>query len=333
MVENCNYRCQHCYIKYSFRENQKEPSLLELTELFEQFKAYGVTSVSLTGGEPLLREDIIEIIAAAKKNNLYCCLKTNGYFLNSTLIKKLEKLELDEIILSVYGMNNEEYTQVTGFKADGNLFDRFKENVELLVRTKIRTELRYVLLKQNYKSYSEFVKWCSSLEFDNEQRAFILDIYPDNNCDDLVTKSALDEKEISEFLKILYENDKSTFDSIYYQNYEYKQCLVGRQLIHIKCSGDVYPCPNFPIIVGNIWQESFKSIWEESELLNEIRMIKSNEIECVDCEEKNQCYQRCLGAMYVWNNQKSYKTCNSNYCARKKIMANLIQQLRGDNKC
>ena len=66
VIENCNYRCRHCYIKYSFEENNIF-SYDELDGLFIQLGKYGVASVNLTGGEPLLRKDIVEIIKSAPK--------------------------------------------------------------------------------------------------------------------------------------------------------------------------------------------------------------------------------------------------------------------------
>lgn len=334
VIENCNYRCRHCYIKYSFEENNIF-SYDELDGLFIQLGKYGVASVNLTGGEPLLRKDIVEIIKSAKRNNLYCCLKSNGFFLNDNLIHELEEVGLDEVVLSIYGMDNAEYKVVTGFELaeQEQVFERLQKNIQKLISSKIKVELRYVLLKHNYKSYSKFIEMCNKIGLKKGQFDFIIDINPDNRSDQRTASNGMNIKQQEEFLRTFYNLDKESFYMKYSDNYTYKKCLVGKHLLHIKCNGDVYPCPNFPIVIGNVKKEKFKDIWEESMLLNELREMSEKSFDCGSCDDKNKCYHVCLGAVYVWNKYESYKKSNVSYCQYKKNFYSIIDKIKkeGDN--
>ncbi|RRK33790.1 radical SAM protein [Schaedlerella arabinosiphila] len=333
VIENCNYRCKHCYIKYSFKESEDNClSFDELDELFVQLGKYGVASVNLTGGEPLLRKDIVEIIKSAKRNNLYCCLKSNGFFLSKDLIHTFESIGLDEIVLSIYGMDNKEYQDVTGFAATEKVgvCEKLFENIRYLNSSKIRTELRYVLLKQNYKSYARFVEMCKKIGLKQGQYDFIIDINPDNSSDECTSNNGMDAKQQEEFLRQFYKLDKETFYLKYNNDYKYKKCLVGRQLLHIKCNGDIYPCPNFPISVGNIKEQTFKEIWENSPLLNELRDISEENFDCGTCKDRDKCYHICIGAIYVWNKCENYKKSNISYCQYKREFYSIVDKIKAE---
>ncbi len=331
VIQNCNYRCKHCYIKYSFGESEdKYLSFDELDGLFVQLGKYGAASVSLTGGEPLLRKDIVDIVKSAKKNNLYCCLKSNGFLLTKDLIHTFESVGLDEIVLSIYGMDNNEYHSVTDYAAaKEHVFEKLFENIQYLISSRIRTELRYVLLKQNYKSYARFVDICKKIGLKKEQYDFIIDINPDNNSNESTSSNGMNVKQQEEFLQEFYKLDKETFFLKYDNNYKYKKCLVGKHLVHIKCNGDVYPCPNFPISVGNIKKQTFNEIWEDSPLLNELRAISEDAFDCRGCDDRDKCYHICMGAIYVWNKCESYKKSNVSYCQYKKEFYSIVNKIKG----
>lgn len=331
VIENCNYRCKHCYIKYSFNESSNNyVSFKELDDLFTQLGKYGVASVNLTGGEPLLRDDIVDIIKSAKRNNLYCCLKSNGFFLNENLIHTFEDIGLDEVVLSIYGMDNNEYQSVTGYSlaSEKRVFEQLVKNIQHLISSRVKVELRYVLLKHNYKSYGRFVEMCNRIGLKKGQYDFIIDINPDNISDKITSSNGMDVEQQEEFLRELYSLDKDDFNLKYSSSYKYEKCLVGKHLLHIKCNGDVYPCPNFPIVIGNIKKQSFKEIWELSPILNRLRDLPEEDFDCNACDDRNKCYHICMGAIYVWNNCNSYQKCNASYCQYKKNFYSIIERIR-----
>jgi len=97
LTNRCNSKCNYCKIP---QRSGEELTTKEIFSLFEQAVALGVQRIGLWGGEPLVREDLGEIIGYAKKLNLYVTLDTNGYLLP----EKISQLQgLDHLIISFDG--------------------------------------------------------------------------------------------------------------------------------------------------------------------------------------------------------------------------------------
>ena len=115
LTKRCNLSCPYCL------ENgvAKEPSLDELSELFKKFVAEGRTFVHLTGGEPTMREDLPEIVKAAKDAGCqYIQLNSNGVKLaeDKELVKKLADVGLSFVFLQFDGTDDEIYIKTRGEK-------------------------------------------------------------------------------------------------------------------------------------------------------------------------------------------------------------------------
>jgi pyrroloquinoline quinone biosynthesis protein E len=314
----CNFKCVHCYVKYKFDNGSRGLSLEKLKRLFRDLADYGVMSLNLTGGETLARKDLGELIATAREYGLYCCLRTNALLLDSEQLVELRKLGLDEMVISIYGMNNEEYEAVTGRP---NSWTRINQSVERAVATDLNLRLRYVALRQNYRSVGEYCRWAQGLGLDSEHRYVTWDIYPDNKGNMQTAEQSIPDELMGEFLSLLQQDDPELYAQMFPKDHSFSMCSVGRNLVHIDSEGNVHPCPNFPLAVGNINEQSFSQIWEESEQLQRIRAIKKEDLSCSGCGNRNSCYQRCIGAFYTWSAGKTWTESSPQYCSSKHSVA------------
>ncbi len=97
VTNRCNAHCAYCNIPV---RRQREMSLAEITSLIGQIRALGGRRLGLWGGEPLLRDDIGEIISYARRRGLMVTLDSNGYLLPD----KIEAVrEVDHLILALDG--------------------------------------------------------------------------------------------------------------------------------------------------------------------------------------------------------------------------------------
>mgnify|MGYP003952889799 CR=1 FL=1 len=318
----CNFSCVHCYVKYKFGEGSKGLSLIELKKLFRDLADYGVLSLNLTGGEALARKDLLEVISYAKECGLYCCLRSNAFLLNANRLQELCDLGLDEMVVSIYGMNNKEYEAVTG---RANAWSLIKESIERAAKTSLNLRLRFVALRQNYKSIGLYSKWAIGLGLDHEHRYVTWDIYPDNKGNMITAEQRIPDELMGDFLSLLQENDPELYCNMFPEEHTFKMCSVGRNLVHIDAEGNVHPCPNFPLAVGNIREQSFEEIWEESPELKWIREIKKEDLACSDCDNRNSCYQRCIGAFYTWSAGKTWTESSPQYCSSKHSVAEYVK--------
>ena len=88
VTERCPMACAHCYQNERSRTARAaELSLAEIEDLLDQLAAFGVFRLSITGGEPTLRRDLLEIVEAAWKRKFLISLKTSGAFLEGEQIE------------------------------------------------------------------------------------------------------------------------------------------------------------------------------------------------------------------------------------------------------
>jgi len=92
----CQCRCAHCYADVNGRSSNAEMSTNQIMEAIKQLKALGTLQVIFTGGEPLLREDLFDLIAHAHKVGLLTRISTNGYLLTRKCVAELKRAGLNQ---------------------------------------------------------------------------------------------------------------------------------------------------------------------------------------------------------------------------------------------
>ncbi|GAI83859.1 unnamed protein product, partial [marine sediment metagenome] len=98
--------------------------------LFKIYNEAHIPSVSFTGGEPLLRHDICELVEYASHIGLWTNLITNGTFLNAAIVKKLKKVGLSSAQISIEGPNPAIHDNITGVQGS---FDATVAGIKLLL--------------------------------------------------------------------------------------------------------------------------------------------------------------------------------------------------------
>lgn len=127
LTTRCNLRCKMCDI---YTRKSSELSLQEIAELFKDLKSVGCEAVDLTGGEPLLRKDVPQIIQAGKRVGLEMNLYTNGYLLDRERLKRIVEAGIDAVGISVDGIGDthDEIRGVEGvYKGVVNAFELLNE--------------------------------------------------------------------------------------------------------------------------------------------------------------------------------------------------------------
>lgn len=108
--KNCNLNCKLCLVD---KKEMIELSIDKIKGVIDEAKALGIEAIRITGGEPLLRKDIFEILTYIKSKGFYVLFNTNGILLNHKVIKKLE-VYVDNILVSLQGYNENSENILTG---------------------------------------------------------------------------------------------------------------------------------------------------------------------------------------------------------------------------
>jgi len=141
----CNLKCLHCYSSSVYDHLDKQLSTIEAKKLIADIANAGSPVILFSGGEPLLRKDLLELLKEAKKNGLCTVISTNGTLIDSAAAEKLADTGLDYVGISLDGEEkaHDKFRGVTGsFKAT-------MKGMENCRKAGLKTGLRFTITKQN----------------------------------------------------------------------------------------------------------------------------------------------------------------------------------------
>ncbi len=139
----CNFRCFFCHMEGT-EENGETMSLEEIEKLMKAASELGINRIKFTGGEPLLRRDILEIIKITRKYiDGDISMTTNGYFLGD-MATKLREAGLSRVNVSLHAMTQDSFKIITG----NSSLDRVKHGIKEAVRAGLNpVKLNMVVLR------------------------------------------------------------------------------------------------------------------------------------------------------------------------------------------
>jgi len=268
VTENCNSRCITCDVwKSGF---QTDLTIQELKNVFYQLKEIGIKIIGFTGGEPLLRKDITELIKEAKKiTGAQVYIVTNGILLKKKA-KEIIDAGIDWIAISLDGIEktDEKIRGVPGhFKMviDGiNELKKIKKDFKINVGTTI--------LKDNISEIPELIELCKELGVTWSFNLLDSNLYFFQNIDEnnlKVSDQKLIDKTIDYLYKVKKENPKVfnldnkslefVRDYLKFKNPKFF-CVIGYLRIYIDSKLNIYSgCWALPPL-GNLKQERLKNI-------------------------------------------------------------------------
>jgi cyclic pyranopterin phosphate synthase len=148
LEEACNFRCLYC-LPNGYHKTRSQPPLTpkEIERLVRAFAAMGVWKVRLTGGEPTLRPDIVEIarLTASVAGVRRLALSTNGYRLRQ-LAPPLQEAGVGAVNVSVDSLNEERFARLTG----RNVLPEVLEGIFKCVTLGLETKINVVMMKENF---------------------------------------------------------------------------------------------------------------------------------------------------------------------------------------
>lgn len=143
----CNLYCRYCY---AFNNRTKHSDLISfdrMSEVIEEAGELGVVQINITGGEPFLRSDLIDLIRIASSKGIFVEASSKFYF-DETVVKELYDAGLDKIQVSIDSSNPSVQDFLTGVKGS---WDHLTENIKLFTKRGIRVQTNTVVTSHNVK--------------------------------------------------------------------------------------------------------------------------------------------------------------------------------------
>ena len=141
----CNERCEHCYLEH---DDRGEMTTVEIKSVLQHLARAGVFFLTISGGEPLVRQDCFEIIEYARALRFNVKLKTNAILIREKQAKRLRALGVEQIQISVYSHRPEVHDGIT--KVRGSLV-RTLAAIRLLRLHGLKVTIANVLMKNNFQ--------------------------------------------------------------------------------------------------------------------------------------------------------------------------------------
>ncbi len=294
----CNLKCQHCY---NFDRSMTSPPVKHLEqklikELILDFKKLGGLMLAFSGGEALMHPNFFELLSFTRSQNLSVRLKSNGAIITSDIALKLNELELMDAEISLYGYQALEHNFITTIE---NSFEKTIQGITNLRKQNIPVQINFIVHKKNYRSIDQMKILAENLDC---QYSFTTDITKRYDNSDCREELKIGHDEITFILK----NNPDFFPAS--GKYESYTCACAKTVFGVASNGDVYPCIGAPIISGNLYHESFESIWRNSIEFNKIRQLENSDFKnCQTCDLNESC-DRSSGSAF--SNHGQYTGCD-----------------------
>lgn len=250
-TRQCNSRCIHCY-NDSGKKLEKEVDIPFVENLAKTLSSLGICQISIAGGEPFLRKDILEILNCFHKHLIDISITTNGLCFTEKNILPLQDYGVKSITVSIDGIDRKSYREIRGIDA----FDVLNKNLDLL-RKNFSGELamRFSVMKNNCNP-QKILNYAVSKAFDTLKvnKTHLLGRF--EKCQDHLIDDISYDDIIAKFHQL-----KETFPialELPREKYLNKEsplpCSAGKKTLYISPQGEVFPCPFIPshFIFGNL---------------------------------------------------------------------------------
>lgn len=307
LTHRCPLRCVYCSNPLELTRRDRELPTETWTRVLQEAAAMGVLQADFTGGEPLARPDLAEIIRAARAAGLYASLITSGMPLDEPRLDKLVRAGLDHLQLSFQGARDESCTEFGG--ARPGTFAQKLRVARWVRQRRIGFTLNFVIHRDNLDQLDKMIALAEEIgpgrvefahvqyygwAFSNRQRL-------------LPTREQLDRsletlKRAEERLRGRIRVEHVVPD--YYAKFP-KPCMGGwgRKAILVTPSGEALPCHAAQVIPGlsfeNVQSRSLREVWEESEAFRKFRGEDWMAEPCRGCDRRAVDFGGCRCQAYL----------------------------------
>lgn len=296
-TNKCNLKCVYC-CNNSAAESPNELSTQEAKELIRQVAAFAEYFV-IIGGEPILREDLFELIDFAHSLGLPCSLITKGTLLSEELAQEIARRDV-QVNIALDALTSDLCDRLC--RTPG-AYERTREAIDICMRAGVLQGITATLMKPNAKETLDLMDFAAKLGVEGRW----MSLRPLGRGLETYRELALTGAEYEAYLQDFYRRAKETkektgidfyvYDPIYcrvlHQHGErtYKICGLGRYL-NVNADGDVIACLFADLKVGNIREKSLNEIWSEvssSRFFEDIHNPENLKGACGGCDYNFVC--------------------------------------------
>lgn len=285
LTHQCPLQCVHCCVA---PEQRRELTTFQILGILTQLQRLGLPKLSLTGGEPLLREDFFEIAEAARLLGLAFDMATSGVTLDQAAAIRIAEFAPLNVSISVYSAIPEIHDRITGVPGS---WKRSLAAIRRLTDVGAPVTLKCMVMSLNYDSYAGVADLAREL---GQQCAFD----PGITCrldgcrvplTYRITAQQLQDFARTPFWRHMHEQRLDAAD---------RPCNAGAGRVAICATGDVHPCALFPLKLGSITEQPLRNILS-GKSAQQVRQLRIRDMgDCAACHYLRHCAP-CPGLAFL----------------------------------
>lgn len=308
LTRKCNLGCKHCYIEGVGPARDIDFDLPAIQRLIDQAIPHGLKKVKVSGGEPFIRKDVLDILNYLDERNLEIVLETNGTLFEPDTVSKLQALRRFTVFVSLDHANADGHDHFRGLAGS---YDKTVQVLKELGQTDIESVVTTTANRNNYDDICDIVDMV--IAWGLKRHRTLLNIHPLGNArahlDNAIT---LDEAEtlISGLLSSPHFRSGRAYLTLPPALMplpllkDLHTCGWGNSVVGLLSNGDISMCsasyddPN--MIGGNAFREDFVDIWKNGRFFRDLREIGNGSVKgvCSNCVFYTVCRGVCRMSSY-----------------------------------
>ncbi len=304
ITNRCNLNCIHCYAS-SVVSSQNELTTIEGKKLLDQMAAIDeFRMIVVTGGEPLLRNDIFELMEYAGRLGYRIVFSTNGTLLTPQIARGLVKLGIVNFSISLDGSTQQSHEKIRRIPG---CFEKTLAGLQAARTTGVCVQINFTAMKQNLSELPLVIDLAESLKVDlfmifqsippcqergaaelgPEEQRHLLEVIREKQRKSRFLLMPVCSPEY--WPLIAGQNGKNQLKKSLLQS-AFSGCGAGRGFCYIRFDGDVWPCNFIPVAAGNVRHTPLPEIWRHSPLFDQFRDTpRTLQGECGKCAQNPIC--------------------------------------------
>jgi radical SAM protein with 4Fe4S-binding SPASM domain len=305
LTRRCNLACDHCYMDARTRDQggPEELSTIEVRDLLDEVASRSdETMVVLTGGEPLMRRDLEELVTHGNARGLSMVVGTNGVMLTEKRVKSLKAAGTMGLGISVDSLDPDHHDRFRGCPGSWN---KTLAGIEACRRYELPFQVHFSVTNDNAGETSAMIQFARDVGARVLNVFFLVctgrgesmsDITPDRY-EQVLQELVLAQEQSTDliirarcaphFKRVAFQHDPAS-PLTRAEGYEGGGCLAGIHYCRVTPEGGITACPYLPEEEGNIRARPFWDIWEDAPAFARLRRPKLGG-KCGECEFRILC--------------------------------------------
>ena len=288
ITRECNLRCKHCYTSAG-KKDPEELTTEQVLRIVDHLDTVGISDITFSGGEPLLRDDLEVILADLHRRELPFTVYTNGTLLSRERLQSLKEAGAQSFTLSLNGTTKKTHNFVQGQDTYDVVVKRFSQ----LKENGLLTQALYTLMKINLQEALELPSLMDDIDLDS---VCVYPFYPSGRGINHMSMFEVNGQQLYTTIKELI-TDKRIFLG---------GCLKGifegsgkspcaKTMCLVTSEGKLRPCNFLPFQTdGSLLEKDVYTLWK-SPLFEKVRTWQDHiERMCDACEYTKTCRGNCL---------------------------------------